>query len=95
MTKNDDQMNRVEIAARTILGSNLNFVEKRRGVIEDGYVLWMSENSALTFDTLSRLSEAFGTKLIDIEFETGFGGSDVTPADPATFKIFVRRPTLV
>ncbi len=44
----------------------------------------------VTFEMLSQLSEAFGTKLIDLRFDRGWGGTDVTPGDPPEFKIVIR-----
>lgn len=63
------------------------------------YVYWASprvvvvqlhhRDFKISFDMLAVLSEALATKLIDIEHEAGWAGSDVTPGDPATVKIWI------
>lgn len=45
----------------------------------------------ISFSTLESLSRLFGTKNINIETCSGRPYSDITPGDPAYFKIVIKR----
>lgn len=44
----------------------------------------------LTFEQLQAIADVAGTKDINLSYTGGWGGSEVTPGDPATFGVFVK-----
>lgn len=48
----------------------------------------------VTFDALDRLRLAFDTRDINLKWERGFGGSDVTPGTPDSIEIVISGWTL-
>lgn len=83
--------------AQRIFGTSFNYTRPnvyREGtkVIFNGIVLQMSDYAALTLDQLVELSEAVGTKLIDIKYSVEEGDySEYTPGDPSSFIIIIRE----
>lgn len=50
----------------------------------------MYDEWGVSFETLLRLSKTLGTKDINFSYNAGWGGTDVTPGDPATLCLHVR-----
>lgn len=68
--------------------------EGRRGkvtVLRDGVNIYPPGGGwGVTFNHLQRLSTTFGTCDINLDFDPGWGGTDVTPGDPSDFTIRIR-----
>jgi len=79
-----------EQKVRAVLTRGDYHVRRRPGGV---VAIEVYDNLSLTFEHLQRLSEAFGTRLINFGFEQSTGPySELTPGDPASFTIEIVLP---
>jgi hypothetical protein len=83
--------------AQRIFGTSFNYTRPNVYIdglhtVFNGIVLQISDYAALTLDQLVELSEAVGTKLIDIKYSVEEGDySEYTPGEPSSFVIIIRE----
>ena len=62
------------------------------GYADDAYYISFHEDMTLTYTIMSELSELFGTRLVNVEYEAGCGDySEYTPGDPAMFQLVIGK----
>jgi len=80
---------------RAIIGDALDYVNAVYDdeVTEIEAELELKRSRSITFDMLAKLSEEFGTKLIDLHTTPERYFSEVTGADPAEIRLVIRGAT--
>lgn len=67
----------------------INYQRPRQNV-PIGLDITVDGDATMTFAMLERISQICGTRNINLNYERGWGGSDVTPGDPDSLGFTVR-----